>query len=356
MVDYGTARKLVLIGIIDNATGHDVPILSPESAAPYLGGIATTTPAATPATSGGSGGGGGGGGGSSGGDGKTAVPVPVPAAPPSRSKKIPEVVKTYDGLREFSKIQSIQESNREGFVIRFLPTPENMKLGLPSSSSGLRVKIKFEQYKKMHHAKSSVSSTTIWSVLSTGGSMTDLLELLPDEQFQWVRNVEADLKKRVVEVEQWAQTELNRIRDQLKLTERKQIAAYIMKTYPVARGGGAGGGGGDKKKNQKAKNTGDTTAAAASDAKSDAKTAAPATTTTTTAGSGGAGTASSASPPSKIPVLAPGVTVSHILFTMLDAAAKKDTKSAAAVQQLLWRAVEPERVAPAGVDRDPNAD
>lgn len=74
------------------------------------------------------------------------------------------VVKSFD-FKEFKQLQSVQEKNREGFVIRF--------------QSGVRVKLKFEEYKKLHRASSHISTTTVWEVLKDGGDVKDLLEILP---------------------------------------------------------------------------------------------------------------------------------------------------------------------------------
>lgn len=75
----------------------------------------------------------------------------------------------------------------EGFVVKF--------------DNGLRVKVKFEEYLRLHRIITNVSERSIWKSLSDGESLDDMLELVPDEFYNWVKKVEADLWARYHEIE-----------------------------------------------------------------------------------------------------------------------------------------------------------
>jgi RNA ligase len=60
----------------------------------------------------------------------------------------------------------------EGWVIRF--------------SNGLRVKIKTDEYLRLHRILTNVTERTIWEYLKDDKSFDDLLDQVPDEFMQWV--------------------------------------------------------------------------------------------------------------------------------------------------------------------------
>lgn len=83
------------------------------------------------------------------------------------------MVKKYDGINDITKLKELSEDNKEGFVIRF--------------NNGFRVKVKFEEYVRLHRIITGVSNVAIWEYLSEGRSFSELLEKVPDEFYQWVR-------------------------------------------------------------------------------------------------------------------------------------------------------------------------
>jgi RNA ligase len=91
-----------------------------------------------------------------------------------------DVVKRYDGVKDYSTLKGIIKDNQEGFVIRF--------------SNGDRMKIKGEEYLRLHKIMTNLSTTAIWEVLSTGGNMDDLLKDVPDEFYNKVKEHEDELK------------------------------------------------------------------------------------------------------------------------------------------------------------------
>lgn len=63
--------------------------------------------------------------------------------------------------------------NAEGYVLRF--------------ENGQRVKIKHEEYVRLHRIVTGLSTTSIWEHLSSGGTMEQLLDPLPDEWMDWAK-------------------------------------------------------------------------------------------------------------------------------------------------------------------------
>jgi len=93
VVDYKGKKDLVLLGVIDTQTGVDVDF------------------------------------------------VDIPTS----------IVKRYDGVKDYRELRKLEESNKEGFIVRF--------------SNGFRTKLKFAEYCRLHSILTNVSSKTIWRTL-----------------------------------------------------------------------------------------------------------------------------------------------------------------------------------------------
>ena len=123
---------------------------------------------------------------------------------------IPKVQKhgSLSGSREdFEKLLAIQEDNREGFVVRF--------------ESGFRVKIKFEQYTRLHGLFTKFGVRQLWQELCKTGSLDKLIEMVPDEYYDWVRDKESELRTEFKEIEDVAKSEMK------SFETRKEAAAYF---------------------------------------------------------------------------------------------------------------------------------
>ena len=80
----------------------------------------------------------------------------------------------------YQSLKEKNEDNKEGFVLRFYP--ENF-----------RMKIKFEDYVRLHKVMTNLSTTAIWEVLSNGGSVDELLKDVPDEFYKKIKEYEEEL-------------------------------------------------------------------------------------------------------------------------------------------------------------------
>jgi len=89
------------------------------------------------------------------------------------------MVKKYDGINDFRKLKELEEDNKEGFVIKF--------------KSGFRMKVKFEEYKRLHRIFTNISNKSIWETLKDGGDFKEIIERVPDEFHIWLDKTKDDL-------------------------------------------------------------------------------------------------------------------------------------------------------------------
>lgn len=86
----------------------------------------------------------------------------------------------YDGITDFNDIDSNPAlAGQEGFVVRY--------------QSGLRCKIKLEEYKRLHRLITQCSTRTIWELLKTGKNIDELMERVPDDFRMWVMTTGTEL-------------------------------------------------------------------------------------------------------------------------------------------------------------------
>jgi len=80
----------------------------------------------------------------------------------------------------YKSLKEKNENNKEGFVLRFFP-------------GNFRMKIKFEDYVRLHKIMTNISTTSVWEVLSNGENMNDLLKDVPDEFYEKIKEYETEL-------------------------------------------------------------------------------------------------------------------------------------------------------------------
>jgi len=90
------------------------------------------------------------------------------------------IVPRYDGIEDFTLLKGMEEDNKEGFVVKF--------------SNGFRMKVKFEEYCRLHSIVTNVSNKIIWKHLMNGESFEDLLDRVPDEFYDWVQKTKIGLE------------------------------------------------------------------------------------------------------------------------------------------------------------------
>lgn len=95
-----------------------------------------------------------------------------------------QVVNRYDGTKDFSKVleqfEKYSGTEFEGLVVKF--------------KNGFRIKIKTEDYKRLHKILTNINEKRIWECISNGQGLQEILDVVPDEFCEWVRSVEKRLK------------------------------------------------------------------------------------------------------------------------------------------------------------------
>lgn len=125
-----------------------------------------------------------------------------------------EIVKRYDGLNDLQQLKALEEDNREGFVVKF--------------KNGYRLKVKFEEYVRIHRIITRVSSVNIWEYLKDGQELLPILERVPDEFYDWVKATHTKLLEDFAQIEADAKSEF-------KILETKKETALYYQTckYPA---------------------------------------------------------------------------------------------------------------------------
>jgi len=117
------------------------------------------------------------------------------------------IVHRYDGVNDLAKLRDLELKNKEGFVVKF--------------SNGFRVKMKFAEYVRLHRILTNVSNVVIWENMSSGKPLDEMLEMVPDEFYNYVRSVESELKTKYTEIEEKAKASFK------VLGDRKETALYF---------------------------------------------------------------------------------------------------------------------------------
>jgi len=99
-------------------------------------------------------------------------------------------VMEYD-FKRFEDVLAVQAEDAEGFVVKF--------------DNGIRVKVKFDEYLRLHRILTNTTSRTVWENLRNHVQMQDMLEVIPDEFYQWVTQVEDDLLTQYRAIEEEAE-------------------------------------------------------------------------------------------------------------------------------------------------------
>ncbi len=119
------------------------------------------------------------------------------------------VVKHYTDI---TSLRALEESNKEGFVIRF--------------ESGLRLKVKFAEYIRLHRLLTQVNARVIWDLQRNNQSFDDLLERVPDEFYSWVIVTRNTLIKQYSTIEAHCRSVAYSVQH---LPTRKEQAAIVCK-------------------------------------------------------------------------------------------------------------------------------
>lgn len=113
-------------------------------------------------------------------------------------------------LHDLNQLVRYQGDEFEGFVVRF--------------ESGYRVKIKLDDYVRLHRLMTGVSTKSIWEVLSSGKDITDIVDNVPDEFYDWVIEKRDELVANFSTIKQMCQ---NDFENRPSTDSRKEMAEYF---------------------------------------------------------------------------------------------------------------------------------
>jgi len=137
------------------------------------------------------------------------------------------VVKKYDGVKDYRVLKEMVENNAEGFVVLF--------------SNGDRMKVKGEEYIRLHKIMTNISTTGVWEMLSLGGNINEYLKDVPDEFYRKVKEYADNLKYAYFQVSEHCGKAHDHFRygkygDREVEPTKKEFAEYVMKySHPPYR-------------------------------------------------------------------------------------------------------------------------
>jgi T4 RnlA family RNA ligase len=124
-----------------------------------------------------------------------------------------ELVKKWDNKKSLSELKEENDIDREGYVIRFV--------------DGFRIKVKFEEYCRLHRIITNVSNIDIWEKLRDNLPMDEILDKVPDEFYEWVRFTEESLREKFQDVLEECEKIIYSIKNELGDSDRKDYAERI---------------------------------------------------------------------------------------------------------------------------------
>lgn len=126
-----------------------------------------------------------------------------------------KIVKKYDGFTNFKMLKQTIGDNQEGYVVRF--------------KSGFRMKIKGEEYLRLHRIVTNITTYDIWEVLKSDGSVDEMLERVPDEFDKWVRDTIKDLIYNYMSIQEYAGKLFDGLRENYngELPDKKTYAEWV---------------------------------------------------------------------------------------------------------------------------------
>jgi len=142
-----------------------------------------------------------------------------------------DIVGPYDSLldgwngrrTEVFEYRNIEEAvqapprNLEGYVFRFLDPKDGLQL----------LKLKEEEYIRLHGIITNFSSKKVWAAMSEGIDFLKVLDTVPDEFYELVRQIQIDLKTAYLVIEEAAKLDFHELRE--FKTNRKKFAQEAVK-------------------------------------------------------------------------------------------------------------------------------
>lgn len=123
------------------------------------------------------------------------------------------IVKKYDGINDINSLKQLEENNKEGFVVKF--------------SNNFRIKVKFSEYCRLHRIVTGVSNITIWEYLSQGKPFDELIDRVPDEFYDWVKQTKEDLENKYNSIRKEVDTKFYELVNRKEYSEKIKNEKYM---------------------------------------------------------------------------------------------------------------------------------
>lgn len=131
---------------------------------------------------------------------------------------LPERLAVLDRI-DGSELKKLEQPNKEGFVLRW--------------PNGFRLKLKFEEYKRLHRIVTGTSSLTIWEIYRDRKPLADIIDRVPDEFHSWVDATWNRFWAAEHDIAAYVRVALERIRITRSPKDRREWAEVI-KPMPLA--------------------------------------------------------------------------------------------------------------------------
>ena len=138
-----------------------------------------------------------------------------------------EIVTTYKTWGEgYDLLKEEISKDKEGYVVRF--------------KNGFRMKIKGEEYVRLHKLLTNISSRDIWEHLKDNKSLEDIISDVPDEFYDWVKKTAMDLNYACFQLRETAGKlhdgfRYGKFGDRDLEPTKKEFAEFVMKQQEVLR-------------------------------------------------------------------------------------------------------------------------
>jgi RNA ligase len=118
-----------------------------------------------------------------------------------------DIVTTYKTQNGgYDSLKGGISKDKEGYVIRF--------------KNGFRMKIKGDEYVRLHKILTNISNRDIWEYLKDDKPLDELLEKVPDEFYNWVKDTVSDLQNKFDEIKNNVELEFKELINKKEFAEK----------------------------------------------------------------------------------------------------------------------------------------
>ena len=140
----------------------------------------------------------------------TGIDVPYSQLPTEIGMPIVKLYK--DWKTDWEDLKKDISNKDEGFVIHF--------------RNGFRMKIKGDEYKRLHKILTNISNRDIWEYLKDGKPLDEIIDKVPDEFYNWVKETARDLTVRFENIDRDYNQHFQTLINISGIINRKEFAGY----------------------------------------------------------------------------------------------------------------------------------